>query len=76
MSLTEKAGRIVARSEAIAKAPILQQIGLIKNLLPDVGDYMQQSADIIERQAKEIENLRFELKDLKNKLGGVIGYGA
>lgn len=74
MSLLDKAAELVKQAEEAAAAPMLQQIGKIKTLLPGVAEFVQAIAKENEQRRLEAENVRLELRNLKEKLGGVIGF--
>jgi hypothetical protein len=76
MSLLDKAEKIVMQAEEVAKAPMLQQVGKIKTLLPELAQFVKDVAKADEQRRIEAENVRLELRQLKQKLGGVIGFDA
>ena len=76
MSLHDKAAKIVKQAEEIAAAPMFQQVGKIKALLPALGEFIADVAKADEQRRMESENVKLELRQLKAKLGGVIGFDA
>lgn len=76
MSLLDKAEKIVKQAEDVAKAPMLQQVGKIKTLLPELAQFVKDVAKADEQRRIEAENVRLELRQLRQKLGGVIGFDA
>lgn len=76
MSLLDKAEKIVKQAEDAAKAPMLQQVGKIKTLLPELAQFVKDVAKADEQRRIEAENVRLELRQLRQKLGGVIGFDA
>lgn len=76
MSLLDKAEKIVMQAEEVARAPMLQQVGKIKTLLPELAQFVKDVAKADEQRRIEAENVRLELRQLKQKLGGVIGFDA
>lgn len=76
MSLLDKAEVIVKQAEEVAAAPMLQQIGKIKTLLPELAAFVREVAKADEKRRIEAEDVKLELRQLKQKLGGVIGFDA
>lgn len=74
MSLLDKAEKIVKQAEEVAKAPVLLQVGKIKTLLPELAQFVKDVAKADEQRRIEAEDLRLELRQLKQRLGGVIGF--
>lgn len=76
MSLLDKAEKIVRQAEEVASAPMLQQVGKIKTLLPELAQFVKDVAKADEQRRIEAEDVKLELRQLKQKLGGVIGFDA
>lgn len=76
MSLQDKADLLLKEAEKAANAPMMQQLGLAKALLPKIGAFIVDAANENEQRRIESENLRIEMAQLKQKLVGVIGHGA
>lgn len=74
MSLLEKAKKLVLQTEEAANAPMFQQVGKIKTLLPELAAFVIEVAKSDEKRRIEAEDVKLELRQLKQKLGGVIGF--